>query len=47
MAEKNRMAQQAKNVAAASAMMGGASSSEPTKLMISELNLAISQARYL
>ncbi len=43
MAEKNRTAQQAKNVAAASALLGG-STSEPSKLVVSELNLAISQA---
>jgi len=39
MAEKNRLAQQAKNVAAASAMMGGgAPPSEPSKLIVSELH---------
>jgi len=37
MAEKNRLAQAAKNVAAANAMMGGAAA-EPVKLMVSELH---------
>jgi len=39
MAEKNRLAQAAKNVAAASAMMGGTGpAAEPTKLVVSELH---------
>ena len=42
MAEKNRLAQAAKNVAAAAEMMGGASAAEPTKLMVSELHPHIS-----
>ena len=43
MAEKNRLAQQAKNVAAASALMGGSTPSEPTKLIVSELDPNIQQ----
>eukprot|EP00966_Prymnesium_polylepis_P040306 935361-Prymnesium_polylepis.1 len=44
MAEKNRLAQAAKNVAAASAMMGGAApAAEPTKLVVSELHPHISK----
>ena len=38
MAEKNRLAQAAKNVAAANAMMGGNAPPEPTKLMVSDLH---------
>lgn len=38
MAEKNRLAQAAKNVAAANAMMGGNQAPEPTKLMVSDLH---------
>jgi len=38
MAEKNRLAQAAKNVAAANAMMGGGAAAEPVKLMVSELH---------
>ena len=37
MAEKNRLAQAAKNVAAASAMMGGSSGSQSATLAVSEL----------
>ena len=38
MAEKNRLAQASKNVAAAASMMGGTAPSEPTKLQVSELH---------
>ena len=41
MAEKNRLAQAAKNVAAAAELMGGAAA-EPTKLMVTELHPHIS-----
>jgi len=46
MAEKNRLAQQAKNVAAASAMMGGSATgatAEPSKLVVSELHPNMTQ----
>ena len=44
MAEKNRLAQASKNVAAAASIMGGTAPSEPTKLIVSELHPNISQA---
>eukprot|EP00965_Chrysotila_dentata_P182233 6018086-Pleurochrysis_carterae.AAC.1 len=45
MAEKNRLAQAAKNMAAANAMMGGgAAPPEPRKLMVSELHAHIGAA---
>ena len=43
MAEKNRLAQASKNVAAAASMMGGTAPSEPTKVLVSELHPNISQ----
>jgi len=46
MAEKNRLAQASKNVAAAASLMGaaGAQPAEPTKLVVSELHPNISQS---
>ena len=44
MAERNRLAQANKNVAAAASMMGGTAPSEPTKLTVSELHANLTQA---
>ena len=44
MAEKNRLAQAAKNAQAANEMMGMGEPPEPTKLMVSELHPHIAEA---
>ena len=44
MAEKNRLAQASKNVAAAASLMGASGSNEPVKLVVSELHPNISEA---
>ena len=44
MAEKNRLAQAAKNAQAANEMMGMGAAAEPTKLMVSELHPHIAEA---
>ena len=44
MAEKNRLAQASKNVAAAASLMGGTAPSEPTKLVVSELHASLGQS---
>ena len=44
MAEKNRLAQAAKNAQAANEMMGLGAAAEPTKLMVSELHPHIAEA---
>ena len=44
MAEKNRLAQAAKNAQAANEMMGLGAPAEPTKLMVSELHPHIAEA---